>query len=846
MIAAFVVIGALRLNDCDLFNPDSPRYVIYSQSIVNFGEYRAIDLPGAPVYTWRPPGLSLLLTPAQAIRPYDTVAAKIVILITAALLLWSLYQLTTVHCGSWWAIIVVGLITTNPGFLVLSTEVLSEIPYTLLTLVVLALLCRSASAADSEDDLPICPTGGWAAFGLAIIALTFLPWIRTAGVALVVAVGLWSVTSRPRWKWLTAVIVASLGLGALAWRNHLADGENYAGSLVGRFRERGLIAMAQSGSETISFYIMEVPNLLLPGLSADRPWYAPLTVNVLPSFNLPYAVTATLATILVCLSVLGMWQRRSAGGSLVLLYLLIYSACLVVWPWRHERFLWPLAPVLLAFVPAGINAIVRALPQLERDLSICAAISLLALCGWQGVTCEQLVRENQAFVGNRADFYGSHLPTFYFSNWRRAGEWLNRNSAPTDRILTWHAAVGTTSRRFQKRVAFEATPPDKLRQQIEAFSARYLVIPAGQFGDGFGWQQLAADPVYRFNIVYFEQDVAILEITPNRTGEVSKTTYSDWLQAQVRAADEACKRYPKRIDLAIRRASLLRESGREVEAIEQLRALIDAGNVTVRAASDLGWALFETGQYTDAAKYLDLARTLPNAESIAGTLTKGAEIAIQRSEETPAQRAERDADRQLSMTKALLNNLKLADAERRLDQFLIAHPDQAEALYLRGRLHYLCGNLPSAQACYEHATALASGDAQAALNVLRLDRAIRSNISSTITSQNGETNFDPADPRTHFDFAELLTEQGWSGRALDVLEKGLQKFPDDPTIKRRLADAYRRFARADLAVPIYESLLADNPGDVDLSQGLNAALAAMRVPLMGPIEAQEPSQAAQR
>lgn len=837
LIAAFVAVGVLRLNDCDLFNPDSPRYVIYSQSIVNLGEYRATDLPGAPVYSWRPPGLPLLLAPALAIRPYDTVAAKVVILITTVVLLWSFYQLASVHCGSWWAVIVIALVTTNPGFLVLSTEVLSETPYTLLVLVVLALLCRSASF--DNDDPSTRPASGWTALGLAIVAMTFLPWVRTAGVALIAAVGLWSLTSRRRWKWGTAAIMASLGLGILAWRNHLAAGENYAGSLFGRFREHGLIAVAQSGFETIWFYVTEAPHLLLPGIAADRPWYAPLTVDALPNLNLPYAVPAALAAVLVCLGLFGMWQRRSSGGSLVLLYLVTYCACLVIWPWRHERFLWPLIPVLLAFVPAGIDVAIQVLPAFERDLSICAATSLLALCGWQSVTCEQLVRENQSFVTGRDDFYASRLPTFYFSNWRRGGEWLNRNSSTTDRVLTWHAAVGTTSHRFQKRVQFETTPPDKLRQQIEAFSARYLVVPAGQFGDGFGWQQLAADPAYQFKIVYLEQDVAILEISPNRTGEVSMTAYIELLERQMRAAEDACKQHPKRVDLAIRQASLLRESGRDKEAIEVLRSLIDAGNVTVRGASELGWALFETGQFAEAATYLNMARTLPNAEGMAGTLSKGVEAAIKRAHETPEERAERDTDRQLNVAKAMLNSLKLKDAERRLDQILAVHSDRPEAFYLRGRLHHLTGDLRSAEACYEQAASLKSSDASDALKLLRLDRALQASTMSTINSTSGESTIDPTDPQTHIQFAELLTQQGWSGRALDVLEKALQAFPEASEIKRPLADAYRRFGRADLAAPIYESLLAKHPNDAELAKMLIASRAVLREPLMTPVEIQK-------
>ena len=101
LILGFMAAGSLRLNDCDLMNPDSPRYVLYAQSLVNIGEYRAIDLPGAPYYTWRPPGLPVLLAPVLWFRPYDVIAAKWVVLLTGALLLLLVHALVSSTRGGW-------------------------------------------------------------------------------------------------------------------------------------------------------------------------------------------------------------------------------------------------------------------------------------------------------------------------------------------------------------------------------------------------------------------------------------------------------------------------------------------------------------------------------------------------------------------------------------------------------------------------------------------------------------------------------------------------------------------------------------------------------------------------
>src|SRR5689334_15359085 len=37
LVLGFIAAGWLRLNDCDLFNPDSPRYLIYAQGLADTG-----------------------------------------------------------------------------------------------------------------------------------------------------------------------------------------------------------------------------------------------------------------------------------------------------------------------------------------------------------------------------------------------------------------------------------------------------------------------------------------------------------------------------------------------------------------------------------------------------------------------------------------------------------------------------------------------------------------------------------------------------------------------------------------------------------------------------------------
>lgn len=828
IIAAFLVMGNLRLNDCDLFNPDSPRYVLYSQSIVDLGEYRATDLPGSPVYTWRPPGLSMLLAPVLAFRPYDVVAAKVVVLLTGVLLLWVLFQFSLLHCSGWEAICVTALVASGPSFFVMSTEVLTEVPYTVGVMVVLTILSRSA-IAEAANQIP--RNRSWRIFLMVIagIALAFTPWLRTAGVALVVATGLWVVTSRSRIQWIPVVSGGVFAFGLLAWRNKQAGGENYIGSMMTRLTDHGLVPLINSGFETIGHYVRSIPGLMLPGVMTERAWYSPLLLAGQPSLGVPFVIGAVLAATLVSLAFVGMCRRWACGGSLVILYVLIYAACLIVWPWRHERFLWPLIPIVMSFIPAGWSFLFARLPQ--KAIARLPSIFMLLLCGWQTIGCGQIVCVNRQFVSQRDAFHRERNPSFYYSNWRRAGEWLNANSAPSSRVLAWHAAVGGTSHRFQKRVQFETLSPHALRQQIENFSARYLVVPEAQFGDGFSWRQLGADPALNFTLVYREQDVAILEVEPNRTGEIHPEKYRDWLIEQIQSAEKSRDRNPDRIDLEIRYASLLREADRADEAIGLLRNLVDRGVKTVRVCSELGWMYFEKQEYADAATFLDLARTLPNAESMANTLADAATQARKRSREGASNATSVSVDRRLNLAKSLLNSLKFDAARNELERITEQAPDHPEGVFLLGQLHHRFGKEDQAIVCYERAVKMGVEDAKKWLNEIHSQRAIASDLVSSKPDTSDRT-IDDLEPSMYVTAASLSDECGWPGRALATLERANKRFPNHPSIQRPLADLYCRFARSDLAVPLYESVMNQDSTDELAQKGLAIARANLREPQM--------------
>jgi tetratricopeptide (TPR) repeat protein len=818
LILVFIAAGVLRLNECDLFNPDSPRYLIYAQGLLETGEYRAVDVPGEPIYTWRPPGLPLLLAPVLYFKPYDVIAAKCVVLASAVLLLWMVHLLASSVSGGWSGPLAVTAVSSSPIFLVLSTEVLTEVPYALGTLAVICWMGRWCERRPS------------ALFALVVIVLAFLPFVRTVAVSLVAAVAVWSLVSRRRWPMLLPVGVAILGLIWQAQRGDSSD--NYAGQLQATLSEQGLLGVVREASGQLSYYAQATADVLLPGLTGVQPFYVRLMIEASPTLSGFESVALAAACAIVFLAAIGWWSARRQAGGLALLYLPLYFGCLALWPWRHERFVWVLVPLIWAFVPAGLSAATNALPPRVRSgWNVAAALCLLALCVWHLRADTELVAANQQFLSRGDTFYAEDQPSFYFSDFRAAGQWIRDHTPEHARILTWHAAIAGTAHRYQKRVSFETQTPERIRQQVEAFSARYLVVPTAQFHDGFGWQQISADPAIAWKIVYERRGVAVLEVQPNRDGVVTRTAYDDWLAVQLAAVEGYLQNYPQRSDLSVRRAGLLAELGRCDEAIVNLRELVDRGVVTVRVCADLGWLLLEQGEYAEAAKFLDRARGLPNSEAIADALANGARLAQEKARsgtDSPVREAS-GIERDLERLKHHVAMLKFAAAERIADRLTAAAPDYANVQYWRGYLHHVFGEWDEAAACYERAIHRGSTEARGKLRLMRWCEAMARGRPATIAIIGDSEAINPDCAAAHLELARQLDANGWSGRALAVLEAAHEQF-DDSSLFVPMADLYRRFAQPERAVPLYRRALDVHPHDEGALRGLEAADEALRTP----------------
>lgn len=749
LLAGFALLCALRLNGLSLLEPDSPEYLFGARSLATLHGYREIDRPGEPLNTLRPPGLSLILAPLSWSVPYSVVGAKLVVAAFALIALLLTMRLAARDGPTQGALVAGLLVATSPYAVLHATEVVTEFPYIACALAAIGVMTRSQEPPPRRD------------VALAALLLAFLPFLRTIGLALVLATLAWCLLYRTRRSLWPAPVLAVAPTALWMLRCNLARGPTYPGSIAAEWSRLGPSAFAAKAVDNAGFYAARFTDVLLPGLRPARPLYERMTVGGTPDLGGLYGAAVLLGLAIVAAAIVGGWLRRRTDGALLGLYGVAYVLVLAVYPPRHERLVWPLVPIVWALASA---AIARA----GRAVRIAALVVAGSLVSWQlygGIT---MARDNLAYSRNGQRFYEERVPPIYFCDWRAAGAWLREHAAPHARILTRHSDVGFTSGRPQESIRFEELPPQVWRGRIARLHARYLVVPTVLFGKYFPFELLSQDPIYEYAVKRSGRGVAVIEIGPNRTGRVAA---SPQRSPESGDCERALAREPTRVDLETRCAELSAAAGRRDEAIAGLAAVVASGGADVRVEIALGQLLLNAGRRDEAAAAFDRASRLPEADLLAQTIERGRSSASgPKAPGSFSKLAEARSDMELLVWDA---------AKTDLDEALAADPGNAEALKAAAVLALRFGEYDRARSFF--ATAGAHGDARAASEGAALADAL--DIETTLTS---------APAASIVRAAAFWAGEGAPGRALDLLERAAARLPGDAEIALHVAEL-RRF-----------------------------------------------------
>lgn len=832
LLLSFSGMVIARWNQLYFFTPDSARYVIMAKSLVNGMGYREIDTPGEPLYAHRPPGMSLLLSPAALIAPYNVMLAKATVWLTGLAMLTLLY-LYVLHLQKpeqdpfhpnpdhfyWPAIMIAGMVAINPYTLFFTTLVMSEIPFMACTLAILYLLVV-------QQESP----GKWQ-LALFTCLLIFLPFLRTIGIALVLAVGTWAVLKRTRWRWLIGVACSLSATGFWMFRNSALEKSGYVSVALQEFKSHGIVGTVFNILQRCQIHFDSFCQKLFPDMPGTMPRYSRMILDENAFLPGPSWVYMMLGAIVLVLSCYGMLKRRQQGGTVAFCYLIFSMGILSLWPWMQQRFTLPLLPVVLAFLPAGWVAFANhfevSRPQIRKTLIAVCLLLLLLLAGWQLKTDSALIHANLKMIRDPQNFYKDQLPPNQFSNWTAAGTWISKNTSPDARLITRRADVATTGHRYQKLNFFEITNAEKLHEAIQNLPADYLVTFSRDTVSAFPWHLLDQDLVYRMTPVYDEQGVMILKLEPNRSGTIRNQYWHP--DDSLKLARRAIEKFPHRLAFQVAYAQQLFAAASYDELIHYVDNLQQQQISDVRLSNLLAWSYIKTKQYQKAIREFERAFSMPDQKMLRRDLVRGINLAhntLEASYKAGAKEEQPAVPNQQSPWQLAENYLRLSEvtnAERVLLKALKQSTDYPDS---KGKLHSLLAKVYLAKAGTQEAIqqlnyAVEAGEANASrtLQMLQLEEKTehRLNFPQKINDAKSEqiTVELLQDVVTLVDWYQ---KTGVPGKALSLLERTNTLIPNQPEVLRLLLQSQLFYAQSHDAEKTLSQLNRLTPADQSLGE----------------------------
>jgi hypothetical protein len=348
---------------------DDGMYVILGKAIATGQGYRWLHVPGAPPATHFPPGYPAVLAllwwffpafPANVI--VFKLANALFMGVAAAGCFWfvrSRFEMSDVGAAAFSIVATLGIPT-----LTLSALVMSE-PLFLALLLPTLLLAERVANDDSSRMRDVVALA-------SLVGIATL--VRTHGIALIGAVAL-ILAFRRRFRDVavfTGIVVVLL----LPWQIWVAT---HAGvvppTMRGNYESYG--AWFSSGLKAEGFGLIA---RTVPQTSGDIATM--FEVFAAPGMPMPVRYVAVFA--LAALAAIGarlLWRRARVAA----VFLLLYSAIVIVWPFNPQRFLWCVWPLVIVLPILGVREVLRWRPSKSyaNAARIAAlAASFLIACGY--------------------------------------------------------------------------------------------------------------------------------------------------------------------------------------------------------------------------------------------------------------------------------------------------------------------------------------------------------------------------------------------------------------------------------------------------------------------------------
>ncbi len=511
LVALYLCIGVVGLNDYVFLEVDSPLYIILARSLSLGCGFSDISKPFSPPQCSRPPLYPILLVPAMWCAPLSVIAAKSETYLISLVGLTCFFFFSRRLMGKWWALAAAAFLAFNP-FLMFRFALQPLNEFVDIALVWGFVLWFFRGRGETRR-------GG---FVITAIFLSAVALNRVTGMSLALAYLIYKIRFKAL-RWVDAGLVLVPLLLYLAWtaRSEMLYQRFGAGdppvireifsslskSVVGgapRF-------IAESLTYNAAFYLKACPRLIfstffLRGFMFGDCFPSPFCVERMGGYICFMVVAGTYILFVKGFARCRFNRERFMLSALACIYLVTA----IVFPLQSEmRQVAPAIPflVLLLFIALAecamrskvrnVMACVFVLTLLVTGMINCGLAAALTSGFWEGRPFARDLSRRLQFKPGRCQW-----------RYNRAGRWLRENTSPSELVLSDSLALFLFSERQME--VFEPSPRyvDFVQKK---YHVRYVTLKAS-FGLPFCEEKIRLDPRYCFKRVRDFENVLVFDL----------------------------------------------------------------------------------------------------------------------------------------------------------------------------------------------------------------------------------------------------------------------------------------------------------------------------------------------
>ena len=455
LLAVFLGVGWVARPMLGIDRGDELTYIALSHSVES-GSYRESFRPSAPAHVKYPPGYPVWLVAVRKATGNRIEWIPAVNLALAAGSLVLLFGFAKRMEGGWFGLIVIAALVLNHGVLWIGGSYFSEALFLLLTTGALVATMR----ADAGDRR-------WAYLAIVLALLAFLT--RSAGIAMVFAVGVWlAIGKRDRGELLAYVVLGAIAIGGWVAYASFARAESPVRGYLFDFTGPGYAA------NTFSF-----PKVAMRLARSGRDYLTALLPYELALPSIPNSLLDNifwLMLLAICLPVGSMLLWRRAKTAVI--YLVAYAGMLASFPYIASRLLEPVIPLIMLIFLMGAWEWRRQLPIRTRNIAI--AVLVVAISIGATLSAREAVAE-VADCNRNNPYQDHHCYTIRARSLVLASHYLRDSGATGDFALAVRAAsvYFLSGYKTESALLAEHFPRGLFADSLSAHNIRYVILTPG-------------------------------------------------------------------------------------------------------------------------------------------------------------------------------------------------------------------------------------------------------------------------------------------------------------------------------------------------------------------------------